>query len=91
MPKGFWVALPWFPCGAVLLSVVRFLSAAAQSSSGDLGGASMPLNFCLIVFQETEDCRKAKGDSQRGIRCTRTGGAKSATTRLSSASATKAV
>ena len=40
------------------VAVCRMIfSAAAKSSSGELGDASMPLNLCLIGFKGTEDCR----------------------------------
>ena len=57
-------------------------SAAAQSSNGDREDSPIPCSASLMVFKDPGDWRNPKGHFQRGGRCTKTGGAKSATTTL---------
>ena len=67
-------------------------SAAAQSSNGEREDSSIPCSASLMVFKDPGDWRNPKGHFQReGGAMYKTGRAKTATTALWSASATKAV
>ena len=70
------------PLWCLVASRWMIFSAAAQSSNGDREDSAMPCSASLMAFKDPGDGRNPKGHFQRGEGCTKTGGARSATTAL---------